>query len=73
MVSLEGEHLMEAMHRLFNSCWWMLIYGHGSGFNPEPYIQGLLADLGLPHTYEEVYAAYQKDVKKGFHLRAVPM
>lgn len=69
LVALEGDHLMEVMHRLFNSCWWMLIYCHGSGFNPEPYIQGLLADLGLPLTYEEVYEAYQTDVKKGFHLR----
>jgi hypothetical protein len=45
--------------------------------NPLPvtcasYIQGLLADLGLPVTYEEVYERYQKDVEKGMHFRVTP-
>lgn len=71
MVALEGEHLNQVIQRLFNSCWWMLIYCHGSGFDPEPYIQGLLADFGLPLTYEEVYEAYQKDIEKGLHFRTV--
>lgn len=71
MVGLEGEHLNTVMQRLFNSCWWMLIYCHGSGFNPEPYIQGLLADLDLPLTYEEVFEAYQNDIEKGLNFRTV--
>jgi len=71
MVALEGEHLEMVMERLFNSCWWMLIYCHGSGFNPEPYIQGLLADLDLPLTFDEVYEAYQKDIEKGLSFRTV--
>ncbi len=65
MAGIGGEQLVEVVKRLFNNCWWMLIYCHGNGFNPEPYIQSLLADLGLPLTYEEVYEAYQKDLEKG--------
>jgi hypothetical protein len=69
MVGIGGEQLVEVMKRLYNSCWWMLMYCHGSGFNPESYIQSLLADLDLPLTYEEVYEAYQKDIQKGLHFR----
>ena len=71
LVALEGENLNMVMERLFASCWWMLIYCHGSGFNPEPYIRGLLADLDLPLTYEEVYEAYEKDIEKGLSFRSV--
>jgi hypothetical protein len=69
MVGIGGEQLGEVVKRSFNSCWWMLIYCHGSGFDPEPYIQSLLADLGLPLTYEEVYEAYQKDLEKGLNFQ----
>ena len=69
MVALEGEHLNEVMQRLFNSCWWMLIFCHATGFNPEAYIQSLLADLGLPLTYEEVNEVYQQNVEKGLNFR----
>ncbi|MEO8111043.1 MAG: hypothetical protein ABI594_13455 [Ginsengibacter sp.] len=70
MAALEGEELVEVLHRLFAACWMMLIYCHGSGFNPEPYIQSLLADLGLPLTYEQVYAKYLEDIEKGISFRA---
>ncbi len=67
---LEGDELMEVLHRLFAACWMMLIYCHGSGFNPEPYIQSLLADLGLPLTFEQVYEKYMTDIEKGITFRA---
>ncbi|MEO6221501.1 MAG: hypothetical protein ABIO81_13795 [Ginsengibacter sp.] len=69
MVCLEGEELIEVVNRLFDSCWMMLMYCHGSGFNPEPYIQVVLADLGLPLTYEEVYDKYCDDIEKGLNFR----
>jgi len=72
MVSIADEALQEIMKRLFYSCWWMLVYCHGSGFDPRPYIEGLLADLDLPLTYEQVYEAYMIDAKKGFNIRAAP-
>lgn len=69
MACLEGDELVEVVNRLFTSCWMMLIYCHGSGFNPEPYIQSLLADLGLPLTYEQVYEKYIADIKQGIVFR----
>ncbi|MEP7229186.1 MAG: hypothetical protein ABI691_02975 [Ginsengibacter sp.] len=70
MACLEGDELMEVLHRLFAACWMMLIYCHGSGFDPEPYIQSLLADLGLPLTFEQVYKKYIEDIEKGIAFRA---
>ena len=71
IVCLEGDELMEVLNRLFTSCLMMLIYCHGSGFNPEPYIQSLIADLGLPLTYEEVYEKYTADIEKGIIFKAI--
>ncbi len=68
---LEGDELAEVVQRLFAACWMMLIYCHGSGFNPEPYIQSLLADLGLPLTFEQVYEKYISDIEKGINFRAM--
>ncbi len=70
MACLEGDELVEVLHRLFAACWMMLIYCHGSGFNPEPYIQSILADLGLPLTFEQVYEKYLADIKAGITFRA---
>ena len=71
MVGIDGDQLIQVVNRLFNSCWWMLIYCHGSGFNPEPYIQSVLADLDLPVTYEQVYESYQEEIKKSLHFRTI--
>lgn len=71
MACLEGDELAQVVHRLFDSCWMMLMYCHGSGFNPEPYVQSLLADLGLPVTFEQVYKRYVSDVATGIQFRAI--
>ncbi len=69
MVGISGEQLEEVMNRLFTSCWWLLAFCHGSGFDPKPYIESVLADLDLPLTYEEVYEIYKEDAKKGINFR----
>ena len=71
MACLEGDELAEVVNRLFTSCWMMLIYCHGSDFNPEPYIQSLLADLGLPITFEQVYEKYIQDIAGGITFRTI--
>ncbi|MEP7252237.1 MAG: hypothetical protein ABI683_07645 [Ginsengibacter sp.] len=71
MACLEGDELVQVVRRLFDSCWMMLMYCHGSGFNPEPYIQSLLADIGLPVTFEQVYERYISDVATGIQFRAI--
>ena len=71
MACLEGDELVQVVDRLFDSCRMMLMYCHGSGFNPEPYIQSLLADLGLPVTFEQVYERYAADIATGIRFRAI--
>ena len=68
-VFMEGEMLEEVANRLFNSCWFFLLYCHNTGFNPESYIEAIIADFDLPFTYEDVYKQYQEDVSKGIKLR----
>jgi hypothetical protein len=65
LVTFSGDLLKILMHRLFDACRWMLIFCHGSGFNPQIYIEAMLADLGLPLTYEEVQEAFIKDLESG--------
>jgi hypothetical protein len=65
LVVFAGEPLRTVMKRLFDACWWMLIYCHGSGFNPKAYIEAMLADIDFPLTYEEVHEAFIKDLENG--------
>ena len=65
LVEFKREYMQILMNRLFDACWWMLIYCHGSGFNPQIYIEALLADLDLPLTYEQVQKAFNRDLEKG--------
>ena len=70
-LGFEGAKLQEVLDRLFTASWLMLIYCHGSGFDPEPYIQALLADLGLPIEFADIHKKYKADIKKGIKFRAV--
>jgi hypothetical protein len=65
LVLFTGESLQTVMQRLFDACWWMLIYCYASGFDPKVYIEAMLADIDLPLTYEEVYEAFIKDLENG--------
>jgi hypothetical protein len=65
LVLFTGESLQTVMKRLFDTCWWMLIYCYGSGFDPKVYIEAMLADIDLPLTYEEVCEAFTKDLENG--------
>ena len=65
LVLFKDGSLQIVMKRLFDACWWMLIFCYGSGFNPKIYIEAMLADLDLPLTYEEVSEAFIKDLENG--------
>ena len=65
LVLFTGESLQTLMQRLFDACWWMLIYCYASGFDPKVYIEAMLADIDLPLTYEEVHEAFIKDLENG--------
>lgn len=70
-ISLEGVEWKKFIERLFNSCWMMLLYCHNTGFNPEPYIQSLLADMDVSNLWDDIYNKYQEDVRKDVRFKAI--
>ncbi len=67
-VLFKDETLQLVMERLFDACWWMLIFCYGSGFDPKIYIEAMLADLDFPLTYEEVHEDFIKDLESSQFL-----
>ncbi len=70
-ISLEGVEWKTFIDRLFNSCWMMLLYCHNTGFNPEPYIQSLLADMDVSSLWDDIYIKYQEDVRKDVRFKSI--
>jgi hypothetical protein len=57
-------------NRIFNACWFMLIFCHGSEFNPKPFIETMIANYEFDINYDDIYKAYKTDVEKGIQLQA---
>jgi hypothetical protein len=70
-VRIQGEMLQEIVNRLFNACWFFMLYCHNTGFDPTSYIQAIIADFDLPFTYEDVLKKYNEDIKIGIHIRTI--
>jgi hypothetical protein len=51
--------------RLFCASLSLLVYCQNSGFNPEIYVQGILASFDAVFTYEDVMCEYAKDILTG--------
>lgn len=71
-IAFTGEQVQVLMDRLFNACWFLLIYCHGSGFEPRSYIETIIAAFDFDISYEQVYEAYKKDIEVGIELRVRP-
>ncbi len=71
-IRLEGDVLEELCNRLFNACFAFLLYCHNTGFDPQIYIEALLADFDLPITYEQVHSHYLDAIAKGIRVEASP-
>lgn len=68
--SMEQMQLMA--DRLINGSWALLMYCHATGFNPDKYIDALLADYDMPFTAADVRSKYEKDIEGGIKFRMVP-
>lgn len=58
--------------RLFTSCWSFFIYCHNTGFEPDIYIDALIAEHDMPFTLADVKAKYLKDVDDGIKFGDTP-
>ncbi len=71
MIAFNGEQIQILCDRLFQSCWTMLMFCHNTGFDPEPYVEAVLADYDLPFTYQQVKEKFDADLKKGIEFRVL--
>ena len=72
-IIIEGDMLQEVCNRLFSACIFFMIYCHNTGFNPQVYIEALLAELDLPVTFEMVQERFEEDLKNGIKIMSQPM
>lgn len=70
-IEFDMEQLQLIADRLFNSAWAFLMYCHATGFNPDNYINALLADFDMPFTAADVRKQYEEDVERGIQFRTV--
>jgi hypothetical protein len=68
-VTVEGEMFQDISNRLFESCWFLLMYCHNTGFDPEPYIESVIADYNMTFTFEMVKKRFEEDITKGIQFR----
>lgn len=71
-IQFTMEQLQVIADRLFHSAWALLMYCHATGFNPDTYIDALLADYNMPFTAADVRRQYDEDIEKGMHFRMLP-
>ena len=69
MVELKGKMLEDVINRLFQACYFFMVYCHNTGFDPISYIEAVLADFDLPITYEHVKERFEADLLLGIHVR----
>ena len=72
IVEFTNEQMQLIADRLFHSAWSLLMYCHATGFNPDTYIDALLADYDMPFTVADVRKQYDEDLEKGMQFRMVP-
>lgn len=70
-VIADGEAMQEIQGRLFQCCWFFMLYCHNTGFDPQPYIEALMAEFEAAFTFEDVKKKYDEDIAAGIQLRTV--
>ena len=70
-ITIQGELLQVVTNRLFNTCYFFMVFCHNTGFEPRAYIEAILADFDFPLTYEQVKEKFEEDLAIGIHMRMV--
>lgn len=72
VFTFRGKSLETLRARLFNACWFFMLFCHNTGVDAEPYVHAILADFDLPVTFEDIKEAYLKDIRSGVKLKSRP-
>jgi hypothetical protein len=70
-VALTYEMMQELQGRLFDTCWFFMLYCHNTGFDPQPYIEALMGEFDAGFSFEEVEKKYLELITAGVQLRTV--
>lgn len=73
MIAFTEEQQQLIMDRLFHSAWAFLMYCHNTDFNPDKYIDALLADFNMPFGVADVRKKYDEDIERGIQFRMQPL
>lgn len=68
-IGFKDEALETLCLRLHSTCYMFHLYCHGSGFNPQPAIEAVLAEFNLPISYKDIRNRYLKSVRTGIYVR----
>lgn len=71
-AKVEGEALDILGNRVFNTCWFFMLYCHNTGIDPTPHIQRMLDEMNLPITMESIREEYEDSIAKGIQLQMMP-
>ena len=71
-VGFTQEQMQLIANRLFHGAWALFMYCHNTGFNPDKYIDALLADYDMPFTAADVRQKYEEDAAKGIAFSMQP-
>lgn len=69
-IKLSGDKLQRLDSRVFSACQVIQLFFYGSGQIPKEYIETLIAEFGLPFTYEMVLQRLRDDLRENSWLSA---
>jgi hypothetical protein len=72
-VAFSDEQIQTLARRIYSSCWSFILYCHGTGFNPDVYIDALIADYDMPFSVADIRKECEADIEKGTAVRVVPI
>ena len=73
VLTIPPAERLEMANRLCNASWFMYLYCHGTGIDPQPWIEALIAEYDLPGVHDHhIREKYEHDVKKGVKMGVSP-
>jgi hypothetical protein len=72
-LSAKGETADEIQNRIFTACWFFHLYCHNTGFDPQPYVEALMAEFDAAFSYEDLRKQYEEDAAKGIQIALRPV
>jgi hypothetical protein len=70
-VAFNEEQMQTFAQRIYWSCYSFMLYCHGTGFNPDRYVDALIADYDMPFSVADIRKECEANIEKGAAARVV--